>query len=246
MERYGQNERVSLTISDAIAEIRLEHPEKRNAFSLELGEDFAELIDVVRKRDDVHVILVTAEGPVFSAGADVDVLTEGTPEERERLLSVILDDVCHPLHRTSVPVVAAARGSAAGGGATLLCYSADLQVVAPETEIWWPEVEFGTAPLGRAVYLTHTIGSPRALELMALGEEGKISAREAQQLGLIARTADHDEVEETARDIATTLSTYNRKYDGIIDAFVDVVDRAREESVGISMDYAHFRENEFK
>lgn len=245
MERHGTNGKVKLSVSDGIAEIRLEDPAKRNAFSIELSEDFSELLTVIKDHAEAHVILITAEGPVFSGGADVEVLSGGTPKEKERLGELLLEEICHPLHRTTIPVVAAAQGAAAGGGATILCYSADLQVVSPNVELWWPEVEFGAAPLGRAVYLANEIGESRALELMTLGEAGKITAEEAHQLGLVSRVVNDEEVEQEAKEIAEILVRHNREHDGIVEAFVDAVYQARQESSGISMNYAITREDHF-
>jgi enoyl-CoA hydratase/carnithine racemase len=245
MDRLASNELVRLSVSDGVAEIRMVNEPKRNAFSIAQSEDFAELLEVAMAHDGTDVILVTAEGPVFSGGADVDILAGGAPEEQETLGRLLLDDICHPLHRTTIPVVAAARGPAAGGGATILCYSADLQVVSPDVRIWWPEVEYGAAPLGRGVYLANQIGESRALELMALGEAGSMSAEEGHRLGLFTRLVEDDRVEAEAREVADLLATHNREHDGIVESFVDAVYHSRQESYGISMDYAHSEEQQY-
>jgi enoyl-CoA hydratase/carnithine racemase len=245
MADTGPNGRVSLSVSDGVAEIRLQHPEKRNSFSLELSEDFSEHLTTVQARDDVSVILITAEGPVFSGGADTAVLTEGTDAERDRLGTLLLDEICHELHRTTTPVVAGARGPAAGGGATVLCYGADFQVVSPSVEIWWPEVEYGAAPLGRAVYLANQIGESKTLELMLLGSDGKMSAAEAADAGLVTTVVDENQVEQRARDLARTIATRDEAYPGIVEAFVDAIHHARQEAYGTSIAYAHCQEDRF-
>lgn len=236
---------VSLSIDDGVAEIRLQHPEKRNCFSLALCQEFSEHLSTVDVRDDVSVILITAEGPVFSGGADTEILTEGSTADRERLSTLLLDEICHELHWTTTPVVAGARGPAAGGGATVLCYGADLQVVSPSVEIWWPEVEYGAAPLGRAVYLANQIGESQAFELMFLGSEGKMDAREATNADLVTTVVDEEEVDQRARTLAQTIAARDRAHPGIVEAFVDVVHQARRESYGTSMVYANRREDEF-
>jgi len=245
MADNSTNGLVSLTIGDGVAEIRLQHPEKRNCFSLALCGEFSEHLTTVDSREDVSVILITAEGPVFSGGADTEILTEGSAAERERLGTLLLDEICHELHWTTTPVVVGARGPAAGGGATVLCYGADLQVVSPSVEIWWPEVQYGTAPLGRAVYLADQIGESRTFELMFLGNEGKMDASEAADAGLVTTIVDKDEVDQRARALAETIAERDRAYPGIVEAFVDAIHHARREAYGTSMAYAHRREDEF-
>jgi enoyl-CoA hydratase/carnithine racemase len=182
---------------------------------------------------------------VFSSGADTEILTEGSTSDRERLGTVLLDEICHELHQTTTPVIVGAHGPAVGGGATVLCYGADLQVVSPSVEIWWPEVEFGAAPLGRAVYLADQIGESRTFELMFLGSEGKMYANEAANAGLVTTIVNEDEVDRRARTLAETIADRDRAHPGIVEVFVDAIHHARQEAYGTSMAYAHRREDEF-
>lgn len=245
MTETSPNGLVQLSISERVAEIRLAHPEKVNCFSMALAEDFSDHLTTIDERDDISVILITAEGPVFSGGADTDVLSQGSKSERDRLSSLLLDEICHYLHETTTPVVAAARGAATGAGATVLCYSADMQVVSPSVEIWWPEVEFGAAPLGRAVYLASQIGESRTLKLMLLGSEGKLSAKEALELGAVTMIVNEDEVDIKGRELASTIAKHDESNPGIIEAFIDAVQKARQEAYGTTMEYAHCREEFF-
>jgi len=68
-----------------VAEIRLDHIEKRNCFSLELAADLRELVERIDRRDDVLVVIITGAGPSFSAGADTALLTDDDPSGPERL-----------------------------------------------------------------------------------------------------------------------------------------------------------------
>jgi enoyl-CoA hydratase/carnithine racemase len=232
----GEHGRVWLRINDGVAEIRLDHPEKQNCFSLELAADLRELVELVDRRDDVLAVVVTRAGPSFSAGADTTVLTDDDSSGLERL-QADYGFVFDWMREEPIPVVAGADGHAAGAGASLLCYAADLRVVGEGTEIWWLEVEYGIAPLSRLVSLAADIGAPRALELLLLGEHGSISAREARDLGLVNRLVPSEAVDETAREMAGIVADYDREHD-IAGDFFDVLYHARRERSGASAAYA--------
>lgn len=234
----GTNGRVSLTITDRVAELRLSHPEKLNAFTVELAEDLREMTEQIANRDDaegdISVVLVTAEGRAFSAGADIDIVSSSDPGEARDRLQSAYQWVFDWLYNESIPVIGAARGPVVGAGASLLCYATDLQVAGSGVEIWWPEVAFGVAPLARTVYLANEIGANHALELMLLGEHGKVDADEAHELGLVNRVVPSGTVDETAREMAAVIADYDEQY-GFAREFVRVIHHARRESFGASI-----------
>lgn len=232
----GEHGRVQLRFDEGVAEVRLDHPEKRNCFSLELAADLRELVERIDRRDDVLAVVVTGAGPSFSAGADTALLTDDDPSGLEQL-QADYGFVFDWMREEPIPVVAGADGHAAGAGASLLCYAADLRVVGEGTQIWWPEVEYGIAPLSRLVSLAADIGGPRALELLLLGEHGSVSAAEAHGLGLINRLVPSDAVDETAREMAGIIADYDREHDIAAD-FLDVLYHARREGSGASAAYA--------
>lgn len=239
MERtVGSNGNVQLTVEDAIAEIRLTHAEKLNCFSLELAEDLRDLTLSVDDYD-VSAVVITAEGRSFSAGADVDIVGGDDPTVLERLQE-LYSPAFNWMRNSSVPVISAGRGPAVGAGASLLCYTADLIVVGEDIEIWWPEVAYGIPPLSRLIALSKDIGSPHALEFMLLGEEGKMGAQEAHQLGLVNRVVKPDEVEEEAREMAKTIAQYDAEHD-IVESFLETLQHARAEENSASTAYATYR-----
>lgn len=240
----GPNGRVRLSVDDGIAEIRLSHPEKLNCFSLELGEDLCDLTMAVADRDDVLATVVTAAGRSFSAGADLDILESSDSTALEQL-EAYWTPVFEWMRKGDVPVIAGARGPVVGGGATLFCYAADLRVACENVEIWFPEIEYGVAPFSRLVSLAHDIGVPHALELMILGEEGKLPAAEAHDLGLVNRVVAPDAVDEVAREMARTVASYDREHD-LVGEFLDVVHQTRREMGGASAAYAARKRREYQ
>lgn len=232
----GPNGRVRLRIEDEVAELRLSHPEKLNCFSLKLGEDLHDLTLAVADRDDITATVITAEGKSFSAGADLEILESDDPSEIEQL-EAYWSPVFEWMREGDVPVVAGGRGPVVGAGATLFCYAADLRVAGEDAEIWFPEIEHGLAPFSRAVALAQDIGVPHALELMLLGEDGKLPAAEVHDLGLVNRVVAPDRVDEEAREMARIIAKNDRKHDLVSD-FLDVIHQSRLESSGASAAYA--------
>ena len=235
----GSNGLAELAVGGGVAELRLAHPEKKNAFSPALGEDLVELIVEVESREDVSVVLVTGEGDTFCAGADVGVLTGDDPDAVDRLFGRLYD-VQGWMHEGPLPVVVGARGQAPGASAILIT-SADLRVVGEDTRLWWPEVGFGLEAFERAADLTTQVGAPKATELMLLGEEAKLGAEDARRLGLVNRVVPDGSVEEEAREMAETIAGYDREF-GTIGRYLESIQGARRDAGGAAEAYAAFRE----
>ena len=239
----GSNGFAELRIDDGVAELRLTRPEKKNAFSPALGDDLVELIVTIEGRDDVSAAVLTAEGDVFCAGADVGVITGDDDEAGERLFGRLYD-VQGWMHEGPIPVVVGARGPLPGAGAILVT-SADLRVVGEDSALWWPEVGFGLTAYERAADLVTQVGWPKAAELMMLGEHAKLGADEARDLGLVNRVVPPDEVDEAARDFARIVAEYDDQF-GTIGGYLEAIQDARRDTGGAAEVYAEFREREIE
>lgn len=231
----GPNDTVRLRIDDGIAELRLEDPDRRNAFSPALGEDLVRLMLEIDDRDDVAVVTLTAEGDVFCAGLDVGVLSEGTAEERA-FMTELLGAASDWLYWSEHPVVGGGVGAMPGGGAILMT-ATDIRVVSEDAALWWPELAFGLRAHDHAISLVATVGAPKATEIVLLGDQAKVSADEARSLGLVNRVVPADEVDETVREIAEGIARYDD--DGeLVREHLRVVKHARQELKGASPAYA--------
>lgn len=237
----GTNGFAELDVDDGVAELRLTRPEKKNAFSPELGEDLVELIASIESREDVSAAVMTGEGDTFCAGADVGVLTGDDEDANERLFGRLYD-VQGWMHEAPLPVVVGARGQAPGASAILIT-SADLRVVGEDTALWWPEVGFGLTAYERAADLTTQVGAPKATELMILGEHAKLAAEDARRLGLVNRVVPDESVEEEARGMAETIADYDRQF-GTIGGYMEAIYSARRDAGNAAESYAAFRERE--
>lgn len=223
-EVIGTNDRVEGRFEDGVAEIRLTHPEKRNCFSPELVSDLDEVLIEASHYDELQAILLTAEEPVYCAGADTNIISKD-PDDVTKI-SDKLYEVFEWLRNSTVPVVAAAQGDAVGAGASWFCYVADLKVASPNVDIWWPEVRYGRVTYPRSVFLTVEVGPSKAAEMLLLGE--KLSAEEAERFGLVNKVVEKDEVEATGRALATRLAEYGEEY-GVAEDYLETIYHTRRE-----------------
>lgn len=232
-------EHVKYDVSNGVAELRLANPDRRNCFSLAMAEAFHYRLETAILDGDVHAILVTAEGPVFSAGVELDLLTGDDREAYEAFVD-LETEFFYWMRNTTTPIVAAATGPVVGVAATLFLYGAHMTVAAPDVEIWWPEVEHGIAPVERAVWLTMAAGRAHTLETLMLGE--RFTAERARELGLVNRTVDPDEAAATARELAERVATLDREH-GIAADFLKATKHAERDMIADSTAWADWRQH---
>jgi enoyl-CoA hydratase/carnithine racemase len=235
---HGPNGAATLDVDDGVAEVRLTAPERNNVFTPGLGEDLTEHLLAVEQNDSVSAMVLTAAGEHFCAGLDVDVVTGDDEAAREALFGT-LDDLRRWLSTAPVPVFVGARGAAPGAGAVLIAHT-DVRVLGSDAQLWWPEAAFGLKAFEEAVNLVATVGAPKATEVMLLGDEAKLSAEEARQVGLVNRVVDPEAVDDTVRGMAATVAETDRRH-GQVGEYLDVLRHARRERDGASRVYARER-----
>lgn len=233
--KTGSNGRAELAVEDGIAQLQLTDPDRRNAFSPALGEDVLRLLLDVDDREDVSAVVVTAEGPAFCAGLDLDVLRGDDPEETE-YMTELLGGVVDWLYWSEHPVVVGASGPSPGGG-TIIFNACDIRVGGEDLSLWWPEVAFGLSGHTIIARLVSQVGWPKATELMLLGDEAGLDAEAAHELGLVNQVVPPADVESTAREMAEVIVEHDRAHDNIA-SHMAAMQRAREGLQGASQPYA--------
>ena len=177
-----------------IALVRLNRPKVLNALSnaviRRLGEEFATL-----DADGVtRAIVLTGDDRAFAAGGDVaEFLAEGPQlDEWDRLWS------------TGLPIIAAVRGLALGGGLEL-AMSCDMMIVADDARLGQPEINLGVMPgAGGTQRLTRAVGKAIATEMVLLGRE--LTGREAERRGLANHAVPAERVLPVAIRLARALA----------------------------------------
>jgi enoyl-CoA hydratase len=185
---------IQVTKADAVATIALDRPAERNALSIALRDELSDAIDAIAGDDSVKVVVITGNGPYFSAGFDLGEFRElGDPEHARRVW-----DSSDRFHRTvlecPLPTLAAVNGPALAGGFDLavLC---DIRIAARTASFAHPEMTFGDVVYGP---LRELVGGAMARDLCLTGRA--VEADEALSLRLVsAVVAPEALAEETAR-----------------------------------------------
>jgi enoyl-CoA hydratase/carnithine racemase len=186
-------------LKDGILLLTLNRPEKKNAFNAQQWKALAAELDAARENDDVTVVVITGAGNDFSAGQDLtDTAVPGA------LLSYRI------LERAVVnfdkPLIAAARGVAVGGGATVL-FHADVLYVGESLRMRMPFNSLAMAPEFASSYMLQMIiGPQRAAELLFTTEW--INADKALETGIASRKFKDDELLQNAMAKAAEIAQW--------------------------------------
>jgi methylglutaconyl-CoA hydratase len=169
---------------DKIATITMCRPEVHNAFNrqliLDLQTAFTDLITDTR----LHAVVLTGEGPSFSAGADLNMMRESAVFTQEQNLNdaLHLADLFDTINNFPCPVVARVNGTAMGGGLGLLAVC-DIVIAVEGARLAFSEVKLGIAPAVISPYVVRKIGETHARVLFVTGE--RFTSTLAQEIGLI-------------------------------------------------------------
>jgi enoyl-CoA hydratase len=198
---------VSYEERDAVAYVRLERAEKRNALTGAMLERLGEIFAGVAARRDLRAVLLGGAGPDFCAGTDISELAGLDAAGAARKVK-LGQEVCDSIEACGTPVIAAVRGTAAGGGCEL-ALACHLRVAARGARFSLPETALGVIPAyGGTQRLARSVGNARALAAMLAGDS--IGADEALRLGLVNRVAEEEnllsESESLARAIIDTAA----------------------------------------
>ncbi len=188
---------ILFSVEDGLARLTLNRPARLNAFNAELAHAWAEVTVQATTRDDVGAIVLDAAGPAFCAGGDVlDMAqTMGSGRDIEALAHVINSGI-RALTESSIPVVAAAQGTTAGGGLGILMCS-DYAIVGANSRIGSLYANIGLTPdLSVSAQLARAVGERRALQLVL--QDRLLTAQEARDWGLVAEVVEGEDAAATA------------------------------------------------
>ena len=150
-----------------IAVLTLNRPRRRNALSMELMRKLTDELRRIASNGDIKVVIVAAEGPVFSSGHD---LTEmiGKDVNAYREMFGACTDLMTTVQSIPQPVIAQVEGVATAAGCQLVA-SCDLAVASEDSTFATPGVKIGLFCSTPMVPLSRAIGRKRALEMLLTG-----------------------------------------------------------------------------
>lgn len=192
-------------VSERVATITLNRPDKRNAVTLDMLDEWAERLREAQADPGVHVVVVTGAPGAFCAGADFSELgpSRGALEQK-RLLEEHVWPIAFQLENVDKPVIGALNGSAVGLGLDmgLMC---DLRLAARSARFGMTYVKVGLVPGdGGCFLLPRLIGLPRALHLLFTGD--MFDADKAEELGLVNSVHDDEEFPAAVEEYAARLA----------------------------------------
>jgi len=208
-------DRVSISISDGIADVRLVRADKMNALDVAMFEALVAATERLSREKAVRVVVLSGEGRAFCAGLDMGRFAamkdggNGVPGGDKRDLSVrshgkanFAQQAVWGWRQLPVPVIAAVHGVAFGGGFQL-ALGADIRLLAPDARISTMEIKWALVPdIAGTPILASLVRDDILRELTFTGRI--FSAQEAQSYGLATRICDDPRAAalEMAREIA--------------------------------------------
>lgn len=197
--------RIRVERADGVGRIILARPEKKNALDLAAARELRESLREFAADSSVRVVLLSADGDDFCAGADLSALNALLDADAATQLqdAEALGDVFRVMREMPQVVVAAVRGRALAGGAGLAT-ACDIVIAHEGARFGYPEVRVGFVPAMVMAILRRLVGEKRAFELVATGRQ--VSAGEALELGLVSRVVAAGEFDVTIAKLVSDLA----------------------------------------
>lgn len=208
-------DRVVCTIYGGVAEVQLNRPEKLNALDFAMFTALAETAATLAETPGVRAVVLSGAGRSFCAGLDLSAFSAMAQGERWRPADdptalgadgrSLGQRAVLAWHELSVPVIAALRGHALGGGLQL-ALGADIRIAAPDTTMSVFEINWGLTPdMAGTQLLPRLVGPDVAAELTWTGRV--VDAEEAARIGLVTRVV--DDPHAAAHELAARIAAAN-------------------------------------
>lgn len=201
---------LKMTREGSIAILTMSQPETRNALTGNTAvEEFVQACDLISRDTSIRVLVLTAEGPVFSSGGNVkDMLRFQT---QQLAPDVIRDEYRHGIQRIpkalynlDVPVIVAVNGPAIGAGLDLTCMC-DIRIASENATFAESFVKVGIVPGdGGAWLLPRAVGASKAAEMAFTGEA--LTAQQALDCKLVSRVVPPDQLMPEALALARKIA----------------------------------------
>lgn len=203
-----QFKQVIYTVTENVATITLNRPERLNALSPQLRLDFKNALEVADTSNEVRAIIITGAGRGFCSGGDVKAMNEanesGTAGPLNDKIAPVRDQVVLAMRNSDKPVIAAVNGPAAGAGMNI-ALACDIRVASDTARFGQTFSRRGLHPdWGGTYFLPRIVGMAKACELIWSGK--MIDAEEALHLGIVSEVTEPGVLLETAQALALSFA----------------------------------------
>lgn len=230
---------------DNVATVTLNRPDKLNAFNLAMRRDFRELWAKIRADDEVHAVVIRANGRAFSAGIDVTEraanIAAGTDVGSYSPNPFNAEDpgssLSPKLNKVWKPVICAVHGIAAGG-AVYWINEADIVICSDDASFFDPHVTFGMTSALEPIGLRWRIPLGEVLRWVLMGNEERISPERALAISLVTEITSREALWPRAHEIAASIAAKpTAAIQGSVKAIWDSLDMTRAQALHLAMTY---------
>jgi len=202
-------ETVLFEVSDRIATLTLNRPDRLNSVNQQMKDDLRACWQRVKDDPDIWVAIITGAGRAFSSGADVEVLDARGFKKIDRWRELCMHEGIRLLptpRRMNVhkPVIAAVNGVAAGVSLDHVTES-DIPIASDKAYFVDPHVSIGYVSSHEMVNMARRVPVAACLRMALLGNQEKIGAQRAYELGLVTEVVPHEQLMPRARELAEML-----------------------------------------
>jgi 2-(1,2-epoxy-1,2-dihydrophenyl)acetyl-CoA isomerase len=198
---------IDYSVTDGVATICLNRPDKRNAIDLRMGEESLVVARRIAADASVRAVLICGNGPALTVGGDIGYFLESPPAEFGNLfarMTTPFHEAFRILSGIDAPIVTAAHGAVAGGGLGYV-YAADIVLAAQGTQFITAFAGIGLSGDGGGTWhLPRLIGPARAAR--AYLENRPITAEQALDWGMISEIVPAEELRQRATELAAALA----------------------------------------
>ncbi len=202
-------EAILFTQVDNLAIIKLNRPKAFNSFNRPMALKLQEILKTCADKKEIRAVFLTGEGRAFCAGQDLKEITDPNGPPLTQILEEHYNPIVRQMRALPKPIIAAVNGVAAGAGANL-ALACDVVVATKSASFIQAFSKIGLIPdSGGTFFLPRLIGFQKASALMMLGD--KVSAEEAERMGMIYKVFDDDAFGEAALLLAQKLANMPTK-----------------------------------
>src|SRR5690625_3897947 len=185
-----------------VTTLTLNSPQTRNALSTELMAALRDALTAIGEDTSVHVVVLAAEGPIFSSGHDLKEV-RGADHERQQEIFDLCTDLMLTIQRIPQPVIARVHGLATAAGAQLAA-TCDLVVAAKSAAFATPGVTIGLFCSTPGVAIARALPTKQAMRMLLTGDP--VSAQRALELGMVSDVVDDDQLIRATDELAVKIA----------------------------------------
>jgi 3-hydroxypropionyl-coenzyme A dehydratase len=198
------DELVLYEVSDGVATVTLNDPEKRNRLSGEMLTRLVAAIRCARDDEDARAVVLTGAGKAFCAGADLGGFGSDAPTIQKHFGTDLFLEFFRLMPRLGKPTLCAANGHVVAGGMGL-ALTCDLVIAKEGADFWTPEINIGAFPYMIMALMYRNVPRKKVNEMMLLGD--RVSGNDLVAYGLANKVVPEDEFDDAVADWAGRLAS---------------------------------------